>query len=81
MCFILVEDVSFVKIGFKSTKLGFRHGPQMIFFLAIVLIAILVFSSQADGNSISKEDIQVAVVVVVGTLLLLGLGKALQAWL
>ncbi|MEZ4686198.1 MAG: hypothetical protein R3B47_09065 [Bacteroidia bacterium] len=53
----------------------------MIFFLVIILLAILAFSARADEKPIRKEDISVALVVVLVTLGLLGLGKIIQAFL
>lgn len=51
----------------------------MIFFLAIIILAILAFSVQADGKSLSKEDVNVAIIVVIGTIALLAIGKLVQA--
>lgn len=50
----------------------------MIFFLAIVLLAILAFSAQADGKPIQKEDVVATIVVILMAVGILVLGKVIQ---
>ncbi|MFK7971515.1 MAG: hypothetical protein AB8F95_14185 [Bacteroidia bacterium] len=50
----------------------------MIFFLIIIILAILAFSAQADGKKIERQDISVAIGVTVGTFVLIAVGRAIQ---